>query len=181
MDKKYEELEVLFRKYRENVSDYAFVLESVKKLEKQLHLHESGNIETKDESIEGLSIQSPTLSDIPKSETNKFTSTTESVAINYLHYLQPSVLEIKAIKAIIAEKQTVLEQLADEIKIVDNLLISLTDQERFVIEHLYIKGLTYKQTILNYNKTFEQSSIYWAKTLWYIRKRAFTKMQKRML
>lgn len=175
-----EAVELMLRTYRENKSDYEITLNELTKLQKQLILAMQGETETKEEVIEGLCIHAPVLSDIPKSVTNKFSSATENAALNYMYYIQPSELEIKALKQLIIEKTKVLERHMNNILTVENLLICLTDQERFIVEHRFIKGFTRKQTLLLHNEQFTEMSIYDTDSIRRLQKVSLIKMAGRL-
>lgn len=178
---KFQELEILLKKYRENTSDYHIALESFKNLENQLVLHKKpSSLENTEEVIQGLAIGAVALSDMPKSITNKINSPTESVAMNYLYYLQPSELEIKAIKATLAEKARTLHQLNHEITLVDNLLISLTDKESFIIKNIYFKGFTATQVMWMFNNEFHHCMLTSIKSIFRMKYQALEKMLKRL-
>ena len=136
---KYQNILILLKQYRINKSDYEMALSELSKLQKQLQKAEAGTIENKEEVIEGMCIQAPALSDMPHSNTNRISSSTENTALNYLNYLQPSPLEIRALKQLIQEKEHAIEELFNQFNTVDNMLIALTDRERFVIENIYIR------------------------------------------
>ena len=139
MGTKYEIVEALLRQYRENLSDYEICYNELCKLQQQLILHEKGRIESKEEIIEGLCNHAPVLSDIPRSITNQFHSATENAVINYRYYLQPSELEINAIIQTIKDKAKLLYNYYEQIKLVDRLFICLSEQEKFIIDNIYIK------------------------------------------
>lgn len=155
-------------------------LSELSKLKKQLQRAETGTIENKDEVIEGMCIQAPALSDSPRSSTNRISSSTENTALNYMNYLQPSPLEIRALKQLIQEKEHAIEELHSQINTVDNMLISLTDRERFIVENIYIRGFSHIQTIFMHNKAFEHCAVDSRDTIVKIKLNALQKMFNRI-
>lgn len=177
---KYQNILILLKQYRINKSDYEMALSELSKLQKQLERAETGTIENKDEVIEGLCLDATALSDTPHSNTNMISSSTENTALNYLNYLQPSPLEIKALKRLIQEKEHAIEELFNQFNTVDNMLISLTDRERFVIENIYIRGFSHIQTIFMHNKAFEHCAVDTRDTIVKIKLNALEKMSNRI-
>jgi hypothetical protein len=180
MGSRFENIEVLLRQYRENKSDYEICLKELMRLEQQLILHEKGKVESKDEIIEGLCNHAPILSAIPKSITNKFSSMTEDAVMNYRYYLQPSLLEITAINETIKQKSRLLMQYHQQIELVEDLLSALNDQERFIVETIYIKGFNQRQSMQMFNAELPQCFIQNKETFIHKKFKALAKMMKRL-
>lgn len=151
---RYKAVEDMLKQYRSIVSDLEICCSEFVDLEQQLKLHGANDIETADMVIEGLSMSASVITDMPKSVTNKFSSVTENAAMNYLRYLKASPLEIKAINAMLTEKAEQIHRYNKQIRLIDNILLCLTDTERFVIESVYIRGYNHRQTKELFNKAY---------------------------
>ena len=175
---KYETVEILLRQYRENLACFGICYNELIKHQQQLRLHEIGKIESKDEIIEGLCNHAPVLSKIPKSITNKFSSATEDAVFNYRYYLQPSELEINAIKQIIKEKSKLVDIYSTQINLVDYLFEGLSDLEKFILETIYIKGYNQRQAMQMLNTELPHCFISEKKTFVVKKLEALEKIKK---
>jgi hypothetical protein len=154
MDTSLQNIKNLLNTYRENK---AILEEKKKAYESFKKLLQYGNKKpnfTVDECIEGMSLPSPTLSHIPRSVTNKFSSVVENVFLNYQEEMKPNRFNNQKILQSMADITVDIESLIDSITLTDNLVNALTDKNRYIIEHTYIYGYTNKETNIFYNQKF---------------------------
>lgn len=180
MSDKVEIVKTLLKNYRNFKSDYEQLCSDLLKYQAQLILHEKGKIESMEEVVLGLSLQASVITDIPKSETNKFSSVTENTTINYLYYLCPSPMEIKAIKRTIGEKARVLNHLNNNIRQVERLVAGLNDKEQFIARSIYFGGYNRPQTLHMFNKQFPECLVDDKSTIWKYEQIALKKMAERI-
>lgn len=154
---KYEKVEAILKQYKQALEDY--------NTHKELISLEIG-VETKDEIIEGLSINAAVIDDMPKSITNKLNSKTENAATDYLYYLRPSPLELKIIEERNKEEDRLLQRIADFRQSVHEMLKNVSKENRFIILALYIHKLSINKTIEKLRKLFPESNIYSQHGLW---------------
>lgn len=159
----------------------------IEELEKMLQYDDVIRAETIQDAIEGECMPAPTLSHIPRSETNKFHSSTENAALNYksktwytsgnqIYYLELlDRNERKRIQLdILRIKQEILPYEA-HVKRVDALLESLNDKENFVITLRYIRGYNQPEVVQRFAGQFGYGS---KTTIDNMEKDAFAKMSR---
>lgn len=154
---KIEAVKALLNNYRSNKALYEKMLSEMMKYEVQLMYHRTGKIESREEIIEALCLQASTISDMPHSVTNNFNSITENASIgklNYLYYLTPSPLEIKALEDLINEKKPIYEKAFENVQLVENLMMHLSEQQRFIIDTVYVRGYTISEAMLLHRDKF---------------------------
>lgn len=164
--KKLEVATTLLENYRNNMYIYKDTLEKIYVGETQLLKHEKGEIETREEIIERLSLPASTISDMPKSVTNKFNSATENSALNYLYYLTPSYLELNAIKKSIEENRIVLQKAYEAIKTVENIIESLSFRDRNILKYCFYEGCTTHEAMKLHAQNFPEFGTYRYQTFW---------------
>ena len=147
-------IKLLLSNYRQNKS----ILEEKKKahesFKKLLQYNDKKPNITVDECIEGMSLPSPTLSHIPRSVTNKFSSVVENVVLHYEDEMKPNRFNKQKILESMAEITIDIDNLSDAITLADNLINAMSDKVRFIVEHTFIHGYTFKETISFYNAKF---------------------------
>lgn len=160
----------LLEKYLENKSKLATAEATIKGLEDMLQCDEQIRNETEMDAIEGDCMPAPVLSDIPKSETNKFHSATENTALNYknkawyavdneIYYLE--IIDNNERKKI---QLDILKQKKDKIPYetivnqVDALMLCLNDKEKYVIDLHCIRQYTIPETVQRFASEFGYGS-----------------------
>lgn len=107
----------MFERYRINKAVFDNLICEIKYLE--------------NDTIEALQLPAYALSHIPRSETNKIYQPTEQLAIRM------NTVNYDAVKA--------LKQITKEIEMVDNLVNTLSEREKFVITQKYVKLASWRQ------------------------------------
>ena len=164
----------LLRTYLEKKAELAFRTLDIEEIEQRIAYHNLVYVETLNECLEGEVMKAPVLSDIPKSVTNKFSSSTENTALNYntVYENKVDVLQLKIDKANM-ERQ--IAPLRREVETVERLLISLNDKEKFVVEMRYIRDYSNNETVMRFASKFGYGS---KGTIENIEKEALAKMEK---
>ena len=147
-------LELMLNQYKQILADYDEASIEVFKLECQKSLHETGTIESKDDVISGMALNSPILSHIPKSITNKINSTVENIALEYLQFLRPSKIDIKEIESKIEASCKVVTDSFEKKKQIELMLTQLNEHEKFIIEKIYFDGYGLTKTKKLFNNKF---------------------------
>lgn len=132
----------------------------IEEIQKQREYANQEYIEADAVAIEGLSLRAPVLSDIPKSVTNKFNSTTENVAIAYnqdKHHRND--FDVTDLKCEEYQLQGDIEQLTRDVAKVDALIASLGDKHKFVICKYYFQKYNYSDIAKQYSETFRLNYI----------------------
>lgn len=177
----------MLESYLENQAKVLTGKADIQELEKMLQYDEVIRSEAVNDAIEGECMPAPALSHIPRSETNKFHSSTEDAAINYkdrvwytsgneVYYLEllgqderkRIHLEILQIKKDILPNETHTSR-------VEALLSSLNDKEHFVITLRCIRGYNISEVIHRFANQFGYGS---KGTIENIEKEALEKMEK---
>lgn len=167
-------LEEMLKKYLEKKSELAFRKIDIEEIEQRISYHNLVYVEAVNECIEGEALPAPTLSHIPRSETNKFHSKTENVAENYdpVHMNKVDILQLRIDKANM-ERQ--IEPLRREVETVERLLIALNDKERYVIEMYYFRQYRINEIVNMFAAKFG----YGSKTnVWNTKEEAYAKMER---
>lgn len=164
------DIKLELKKYNETKADIAKYNHQIKGLEDLLTKEKQEEIYDKTEEIEAYQLKAVSLSDMPRSHTNFFHSTTESAVL-----LKPPIAitnvgireEIKILKS----RKYPLER---KIDLIDNvLLICLNVKEKFIIKTLYLEGYNWFETTTKFNKEFDPKS---EETISKIKSEAFRKM-----
>lgn len=173
-------VEHILSEYKNFIADYEQALLEILKFSKQKKLNENGKIESDIEIIAGMSLSTPILSSIPKSITNKYSSITENVALNYLQFLEPSSLEIAEIEKKISEQKKILTYSFERINLIEQMFLQLNEQEKFIIENIYINCYSLNKTLSMFNKEYPDFSIETYRAIRIRKFKALKKMTKRI-
>lgn len=166
------DIENLLRKHLEKQAQLSFKTLDKEGLEKILQYHNQSSEESTNEVIESLSLSSIAISDMPKSQTNKFNSVTENTMLHYKD--EAPEIDIIDIKSKINALKAEIEPLDKDVKRVNTFLSGLSKEEFLVINERYIYNQKWEYVSNAYYESFHQPRH--IETLKNIRNEAFNKM-----
>lgn len=168
----------LLKNHRESKTLLEFAKRDLQEVEEKLRYNNSEFVEDIDECISGLSMQAPCIPEVPKSQTNKFSSVTENVAMNYgdelTHINEFETIDLKRQQN---KLKASIKLYRDNIFAVEKLVENLEDKEQFIIDHFFFRGYSFPEIALLYCERFRINYIA-TRTLFINKEFALNKMQK---
>jgi hypothetical protein len=153
ISKEIAEIKELLEKYKQNEAMLKEKEKAYECLREALRL-EKGIVKESDiESIEGSCMQSPVLSYLPRSLTNKFSSKTENAVLDNSEAIHSTRFTRYATKGLQILKFEIAE-LKDKTSLVLNLTGALKEKHNFIIVRKYIIGSSTEDSRLAYNEMF---------------------------
>jgi hypothetical protein len=131
-------LEKRLFEHRKNKSTIKLLEAKLQQLDLQLYYDRQRSGETKEECLEGMSIKAHVVTGMPFSETNKFSSIVENVALSEKREETINKFDKDIILQEVNSIINVLVGLKRRVEEIDNLLECLGDKHRFIIEKYYI-------------------------------------------
>lgn len=161
--KKINEIILLLRDYKANKSKvnlYTIEIEGIKTI---LEMKDIIAKEDEDECIEGMSLQSLKIDDVPKNKNNLFQSKTESVALDYLSEMCWS-LDKKQLRERMNDLQYQVFRMNIKTRKIEAMLEVLNREQKFIIEQYYIEGFKWPEVLdqlaLTFNIHYTMTTIY---------------------
>lgn len=140
--------------YRQNKSELNEMIKAKESLEEQIKYYRQETHDTKDDFIEACGLKASVLSHIPRSITNKFSSITENIALNYQDQMKHKPYDLTPLAQAWIEIKQRINALNDDLQLSDNLIETLDARKKFVIRHKYILGHTMAEVTILHNETF---------------------------
>lgn len=153
-DKTVEEIKELLKQYRPNRTELNERMKQIECLEAMVEYNGIKPNMSEREAIEGMCLGASRLSHIPRSITNKFTSKTENAVFHYENDMSANRFEQNKLLEGISKIRFEIERLEDEITLIENLLNSLRDKDKFIVETKYIQGYSTNESLLFYNEKY---------------------------
>lgn len=173
-----EDIEKMLKEYLINKSQLKELESRIEKNNVKLKYDGTEYQQSADETIEELSLKSPTLSETPISKTNVLSNPTERVALSYgqkMRRINKLGLEnrIKTIKEN-EEYKNKAEPLREVVSKVENMLEALNNEQRIVIETYYFYEQKWDYVAKTYMEVYNNPKT--IKQLQNIRDKAFERM-----
>lgn len=135
-----EDIETMLREHKKNEAKKIEI--QLKKEEYEERLKYSGMVHQEEEKevIESMQLNSPVISDIPKSQTNKISDTTSNTVIRYkkeINYINKE--DRQELERKIRECEQIEAELDKKIVRVQNMLEQLSKEQKFVITSYYLE------------------------------------------
>jgi hypothetical protein len=167
----------LLTSYRHNKSRIEVLEVKIAGLKKQLEYNNQTYTEPERETIEGMATPAAVIDDMPKAITNVNSDPTARIALTYRdNIVNTNEIDTIDIKLEIARCEAEKEQLEAETKLVDAMMMSLTAEQKLIIQKFYIEGMIWRYVANEYNTRFGEFRE--KKTLLQIRDAAIAEMEK---
>jgi DNA-directed RNA polymerase sigma subunit (sigma70/sigma32) len=150
-------LEEMLKNHLQKKAELAFRKLDIEEIEQRINYHNLVYVEALEECLEGEVMKAATLSDMPKSITNKFSSSTENAALNY-NTVYENKVDIVQLKIDKANTERQIAPLQREVDTVEALLKCLNDKEKFVIDLHCIRQYTIPETVQRFASEFGYGS-----------------------
>lgn len=146
------DIQKLLKEYRENKAKIRLFEYEIEGLEDVIKRDKEEVIYSELDEIEGHVLEAVSLSDMPRGNTNKFHSSTESAAFLPPPEDNANINYRERIKELKSRKY----QLERDVKLVENVLLpSLNIKEVFIILRFYFDEYSYKEISIMYSEKFE--------------------------
>jgi hypothetical protein len=154
------DIENMLLQYLDKKSKMLFKQKDIEALKEKLRYGGCSYIETKEEAIEGLSIQAVTISDMPANHSGNIHSIVETATLHYQDEMKnPDRLtdfEVRDIKRKIEKIEAEMIPLRDHVNTVDIWMQSLKYEEKFIVEHAFIQDLKWPYVETFYYEKFRE-------------------------
>lgn len=152
------EIESMLREYLKSKSQLEELESKIAKNNVLLKFNGTKMQESKEAAIEGMILNSPVISDMPRGKTNKINNPTENIALNYKEKLTYTnkVDKIKLMNENYEYNQKA-EPLRDFVEKVDRMLKALNNEQRLVVKTYYMNEPKWNYVTSTYFEVYKES------------------------
>lgn len=152
-----EDLETMLRNHLKNEAKLTEI--QLKQEEYEERLQYAGTVyqDNKEDVIEGMQLSGQTISDIPRSNTNKVSDTTYNTVVGYNRQINHINKEDRAyLERKILECEEEKKKLDKQIVRVNNMLQQLSNEEEFIIKSYYMRRSKWDYVANEYYEEFQK-------------------------
>lgn len=149
-------IEVKLKSYMENKARIEVLQLKIIKAKEEMKYANNGFKEPADETIYSMQMSAVVINPDKPSKSNKFSSATESVALNYRNdFVGSNEIDTYDHKRDIRKWESEIRVLEDEIKTIEAAMRSLTQEEDYLIKCLYLEKMYWRSIVINYELNFK--------------------------